>query len=112
MKEIINLILDPIMQILGYMNIEKILIPDNYKTPRFEKLRCKAEFYKHTGKFLDRVVINKYGQLLDGYTTIFLAKSAKQKYIKVIVIDMLKSEYMNTFRKYREKERKSSNGTK
>ena len=112
MKEIFNLILDSIMQIFGYMNIEKILIPDNYKTPRFEKLRCKAEFYKHTGKFLDRVVINKYGQLLDGYTTIFLAKSAKQKYIKVIVVDMLKSEYMNTFRKYREKERKSSNGTK
>lgn len=110
MQEIINLFLDSIMHIFGYMNIEKILIPNNYKTPRFEKLRCKAEFYKQTGKFLDRVVINKYGQLLDGYTTIFLAKSAKQKYIKVIVIDMLKSEYMNTFRKY--KERKNINETK
>ena len=110
MQEIINLFFDPIMHIFGYMNIGKILIPDNYKTPRFEKLRCKAEFYKQTGKFLDRVVINKYGQLLDGYTTIFLAKSAKQKYIKVVVIDMLKSEYMNTFRKY--KERKNFNGTK
>ena len=112
MKGIFNLILDSIMQIFGYMNIEKILIPDNYKTPRFEKLTCKAEFYKQTGKFLDRVVINKYGQLLDGYTTIFLAKAAKQKYVKVDVIDMLKSEYMNTFRKYKEKERKNCNGTK
>lgn len=112
MKEIINLFLDPIMQIFGYMNIEKILIPDNYKAPGFEKLRCKAEFYKRTGKFLDRVVINKYGQLLDGYTTIFLAKAAEQRYVKVDVIDMLKSEYINTFRKYKEKERKNFNGTK
>lgn len=106
MKKQIELVIDKIIKVFGYMNIEKILIPNNYKTPQAQKLECKAKFYKKTGKFLDRVVVNKYGQLLDGYTTVFLAKAAKQKYIKVIVIDMLKGDYMNAFRKYKEKERK------
>lgn len=106
MKEKIKLLIDRILKVFGYMNIERILIPKDYKIPRAQKLECKARFYKQTGKFLDRVVVNKYEQLLDGYTTIFLAKVAKQKYIKVIVIDMLKTDYMNTFRKYKEKERK------
>ena len=105
-------LLDKVIKKFGYMKLEEIIIPNNFKTPKAEKLQCKAKFYEYTGKFLDRVIVNNYGQLLDGYTTFFLAKAAKQKYIKVEFINMLRTEYMETFRKYKNKEREYANRKK
>ena len=41
--------LDLIMKLLGYENINKIKIPENYKRPREIKLQAKRHFYRKYG---------------------------------------------------------------
>lgn len=41
--------LDLIMKLLGYENINKIKIPEEYKKPREIKLQAKKYFYKKYG---------------------------------------------------------------
>ncbi len=102
--------LDFIMNLLGYENIEKIKIPEEYKYPRTEKLKCKALFYERTGAFLDKVVINNEKTLLDGYITYILCQWKKIKYIKILKINLSPEKYLSKYRAYRlkpkEKERK------
>lgn len=95
--------LDLIMKFFGYENIYKIKIQKNYKIPRTEKLRSKANFYVTTGKFQDAIVINKDNVLLDGYVTFQLCKWANKKYVKVIKMDADPEKYKNIFRAYRMK---------
>lgn len=104
--------LDFIMSLFGYENIHKIKIPSGYKMPRAEKMRCKASFYATTGKFQDKIIINKEKVLLDGYVTFKLCKWIDKKYIKVLKIDTNPETYKNAYRGYRikNKERNRSHG--
>lgn len=97
--------LDLIMKLLGYENIKKITIPEGYKIPRADKLRCKLNFYKETGEFQDQIIVNKENVLLDGYITYILSKWADIKYTKVLKIDANPELYNVMFRGYRLKPR-------
>lgn len=92
---------EKIMQLLGYKNIYKIKIPTDYEMPKVEKMRCKMNFYIATGKFQDKIIINKENELLDGYITYLLYKWLSRKYIKVTVIDCKKQVYKTAYKVYR-----------
>lgn len=91
--------LDFIMRLFGYEKIDDIKIPSNYKVPRIKKLVCKIGFLQKTGKYLDKVVINKEKMLLDGYTTLILKRWKEAKYIKVIEIDTTPELYNIKYKK-------------
>lgn len=97
--------LDFILNLLGYTNINKIKVPEEYKLPRAEKLRCKTNFYIETGEFQDKIIINKKNVLLDGYITLLLCKWHEKKYVKVMKIDCTQQKYKMTYRSYRLKTR-------
>ena len=97
--------LDLIMKLLGYENIKKITISEGYKIPRADKLRCKLNFYKKTGKFQDKIIVNKENVLLDGYITYILSKWADIKYVKILKIDTYPEVYKVMYRGYRLKSR-------
>lgn len=95
--------LDLIMKLFGYIDINKIKIPGDYKIPTSDKLRCKMNFYTTTGKYQDQVVINKENIILDGYITYLLCKWASKKYIKVIVMDCDHYTYKTLYRGYKKR---------
>lgn len=95
--------LDVIMKLLGYININKIKIPGDYKIPTSDKLRCKMNFYTTTRKYQDTVVINKENIILDGYITYLLCKWAGKKYIKVVVMDCNHYTYKTLYRGYKKR---------
>lgn len=82
--------IDFIMRLFGYENIDNIKIYNDYaKTPpRWKKLETKKWFYEATGKFLSLIVIekNRTGEwyLIDGYTSYLIAKEKNIKYVKVV----------------------------
>lgn len=84
-----------IMNLLGFENINKIRVPEEYKIPRAEKLKCKVRFYNKTGKFHDKIIINNQKLLLDGYTTYLLCKWIEKKYVKVIKINAIHQDFYN-----------------
>lgn len=82
-------LLDKIMRLFGYENIEYISISREFrKTPPSElKMRNKRIFYvrnKRLWKFLNLIVISRYNVLLDGYTSYLIAKENNIKYVKVV----------------------------
>lgn len=93
--------IDFIMNLLGYENINKIKIPNDYKIPRTNKMKCKADFYNATGQFQDKIIINKENILLDGYITLLLCKMAEKKYVKVLKIRCNQETYKIAYRGYR-----------
>lgn len=93
--------IDFIMNLLGYENINKIKVPEEYRIPRTDKMRCKANFYNVTGKFQDKIIINQERILLDGYITLLLCKWAKRKYVKVMKINCSPAMYKLEYRGYR-----------
>ena len=97
---------DRFLRFLGYERIENIKVPKDYKIPGKEKLACKTRFFNATGEFLDKVVINQYGQLLDGYTTLFLAKAAGEEYVEVTVVKMIRTEYKEMILGYQKRKKK------
>ena len=97
---------DKIMRALGFEKIENIKITKDYTLPRKEKLVNKARFFNITGECLEKVVINKNNELLDGYTTLILIRASGEKYIKVIKINMLKAEYQKMILGYKVKKEK------
>ncbi len=72
---------DLIMKLLGYENINKIKIPEDYKRPRATKLQRKKEIY-HTYKVLSEIIINEKNILIDGFCSYYLAKVWNIKYVK------------------------------
>lgn len=73
--------LDLIMKLLGYENINKIKIPEEYKKPREIKLQRKRYFYLRYG-VLPEIILNGSGILVDGYCSYYIAKAANWKYVK------------------------------
>ena len=92
--------LDKIMNLLGYENINKILIPEAFKKPRIEKIRCKAKFYSSTGYFQDKIIINQKRILLDGYVTYCICKWTSRKYVRVLKVNIGFKEYKNEYKFY------------
>lgn len=74
--------LDLIMNLLGYENINKIKIPEDYKKPREIKLQAKRQFYRKYG-VLPEIILAKSGMLLDGFCSYYIAKVWNLKYVKV-----------------------------
>lgn len=93
--------LDFIMNLLGYENINKIKVPEGYKIPRSDKMRCKVNFHNATGKFQDKIIINQENMLLDGYITLILCRWAEMKYVKVMKINCSPEVYKMEYRGYR-----------
>lgn len=93
--------IDFIMNLFGYENVEKIMIPEDYRIPRTDKMRCKANFYNATGEFQDKIIINQEKMLLDGYITLLLCKWTKRKYVKVMKIKCNQQDYKLAYRGYR-----------
>lgn len=82
------MIIDKIMELLGYININKIKIQDSFikHPPRGGKMRYKIEYKLANGEFEQPIVINAQGYLVDGYTTYLLAKALNKKYMPVEMI--------------------------
>ncbi len=74
--------LDLIMKLLGYENINKIKIPEDYKRPREIKLQTKRQFYKRYG-VLPEIILDRSGMLVDGFCSYYIAKVWNLKYVKV-----------------------------
>ena len=78
-------LLDKIMRLFGYENIENILIRISYKwhPPRKEKMEKRREFY-HTYGILYTPIVLERQILKDGYTSYLIAKENGIKYVKVV----------------------------
>ena len=84
-------LLDKIMRLFGYENIENIHIYRNYKEhpPRKVKMAERTLLFKETGKLKVPIVINLNWllgnwYLVDGYTSYLIAKENNIKYVKVV----------------------------
>lgn len=97
--------LDFIMKLFGHENINKIKIPEGYRMPRIDKMKCKASFYAATGEFQDKIIINNKNILLDGYITYKICQWIGSKYVKVLKIDVEPEIYKHSYRGYRLKNR-------
>lgn len=104
--------LDLIMQLMGYENIENIKVSKEYKIPKSEKMRCKMKFYHTTGKFVDKIIINNANVLLDGYTTFLLCRWMKIKYVKVIRINASVERYLEEYKSYRVQKKSNEENTR
>lgn len=62
----------------GYqeIKIKKIVIPDAFSAtlPRPDKFKEKYKYYRETGKFSERIILNQNKVLIDGYSTYLLVK--------------------------------------
>lgn len=74
--------LDLIMKLLGYENINKIKIPEDYKKPKEIKLRAKKNFYKKYG-ILPEIILDRKNVLLDGFCSYYIAQVWSMTYVKV-----------------------------
>lgn len=74
--------LDLIMKLLGYENINKIKIPEEYKRPKEIKLRAKKSFYKKYG-ILPEIILDKNNVLLDGFCSYYIAQVWNMTYVKI-----------------------------
>lgn len=74
--------LDLMMKLLGYENINKIKIPEGYKKPREIKLNAKKHFYKKHG-ILPEIILDKNNVLLDGFCSYYIAQVWNIKYVKI-----------------------------
>lgn len=82
-KKILKIVLDFIVRIFGGIDIDKIIIPEHYKRPGAEKLRKKKQFFIENGYFESNIIIDENNNLIDGFTTYFIAKVYDFKYISV-----------------------------
>lgn len=82
-KKILKVVLDFIARLFGGIDIDKIIIPEYYKRPGAEKLRKKKQFFIENGYFESNIIIDENNNLIDGFTTYFIAKVYEFKYISV-----------------------------
>lgn len=73
---------DLIMKLLGYENINKIKIPNEYKKPREIKLQAKKHMYKKYG-ILPEIILDRNNVLVDGFCSYYIAQVWNIKYVKV-----------------------------
>lgn len=85
LKEAITKVKEAILESVGYIDITKIKIPEEFKRtkPKYKKLQEKKMFFVITGKFMEPIVIDKANVLVDGYTSYLLANWNYYKYVKV-----------------------------
>lgn len=83
MRNILKTIFEFIIRLFGGIDIDKIIIPGYYKRPSPEKLAKKKMFYMANGYFQDNIIIDENNNLIDGFTTYFIAKVYDFKYISV-----------------------------
>lgn len=74
-----------IKRILGIEKVNKIKIPKEFieHPPKLNKLHKRENYYVSTGKFFVPIVVNRNNELVDGYTSFFIAKLWSKKYVKV-----------------------------
>lgn len=80
-------LLDKIMRLFGYENIENIHIYEDFKKhpPKEAKMMQRKIFYiVDNHKFYVPIVVNKRNYLQDGYTSYLIAKENNIKYVKVV----------------------------
>lgn len=81
--------IDLIMKLLGYENINKIKIPEDYKIPKEIKLQAKKHFYKKYG-ILPEIILDRNNVLLDGFCSYYIAKVWNMTYVKIRRVKCLK----------------------
>ena len=84
-------LLDKLMQLFGYENIENIYIYDDFKEtpPKKNKMDFRRYYYDACKKFWAPIVITRHWKhgnwyLRDGYTSYLIAKENNIKYVKVV----------------------------
>ena len=79
-------LLDKILRLFGYENIENIKITwDFFKhPPRKEKMKLRRKYYKAFRDFYVPIILDKRRVLKDGYTSYLIAKENNIKYVKVV----------------------------
>ena len=85
-------LLDKIMRLFGYENIENIYIYDDFKKrpPKKDKMDFRRYYYDARKEFWVPIVIKKMRfvkhryWLEDGYTSYLIAKENNIKYVKVM----------------------------
>lgn len=84
-------LLDKIIRLFGYENIDNIHIYSDYQEhpPRKEKMIERAIFFVETGKLKAPIVIHinyltNNWYLIYGYTSYLIAKKRNIKYVKVV----------------------------
>lgn len=79
-------LIDNIMRLFGYENIDNIKISIEFKktSPQLWKMGRAEVFWLKYGKFRSWIVVDSNYLLKDGYTTYLVAKKYKVKYVKVV----------------------------
>ena len=77
------------------MNIYDIKIPPHMAHSKIgrEKLRSKFLYYYYTGEFESKIVVNSDGYLLDGLTSVVIAKTYGLEEVEVNVFERQKIWY-------------------
>lgn len=73
---------DILMRIIGFQNINKIIVPSCYKRPGTQKLEKKKNDYRKLG-ILQEIIVDKNNVLQDGFCSYYLARVWNIKYVKV-----------------------------
>lgn len=74
--------LNLIMNLLGYENINKIMIPYEFRKPKQFKLEAKKKMLSKYG-ILPEIIIDENYLLIDGFCSYFIASAYNIKYVKV-----------------------------
>ncbi len=79
-------LLDKIMKLFGYENIENIHIYKCFKAhpPRHEKMWVRRLMYRYDGTLYADIILDENNYLIDGYTSYLVAKENNLKYVKVV----------------------------
>lgn len=74
---------------LYHINVEDIKIPYDFEIhpPRKEKMNRKRKYYKEHGDFESQVVLKQNLELINGYTTVLLAKELGVRYVECKFVD-------------------------
>lgn len=85
MEKILKKIKEEVLEFLGYIDISKIKIKEEFKKtkPSYKKMQEKKMFFVITGKFMEPIVIDQNNVLINGYTSYILADYNYYKYVKV-----------------------------
>jgi len=66
--------------------LENIKIPKHFVKPKQKKLKERLEYFAQNKIFKVPIVINKNGELIDGYTSYLVAKRFYQETVEVVIL--------------------------
>ena len=71
------------------VDLKDIDIPINFLRhhPRHEKMEQKWAYYRQTGEFESRILLNRNFELIDGYTSYIIAKTENLHKVPVYFMD-------------------------